>query len=181
MKKLKYLIASIFTLTIFILSSCEKIDSTKEWGLAKIYMPQANYNPYIVPNSGTDAQLNKNYSVDKDNGKVNIFLGIYRSGLQALESYSVAITPLSADLAGTTLLPADQYTLSTIVTCPDGARDIIFYLSVNLNFLITNSATDFSLAVTISNPSKYEINEDLATTKILINTGELLTKESIAY
>ena len=86
-----YIYLSLFTLISFL--SCEKADSDKEWGIAKIYMPQANYNPYLVPNAGIDLQSDKNYIVDLDNNKVNIFLGVYRSGLQELQSYSVTVTP----------------------------------------------------------------------------------------
>lgn len=179
MKNLKYLFMSLCILILFSFSSCEKADSEKEWGIAKIYMPQANYNPYVVPNSGIDLQSNKNYKVELAANKVNIFLGVYRSGLQELLSYSVTVTPGTTAIAGTTLLPADKYTLATVVTCPDGQRDVTFYLSVDLNFLKSNATTNYSLPVTISNPSMYELNESLVMTNVRINTSGLLTKENI--
>ena len=48
--------------------SCGEADSEKEWGSARIYMPQATYgdNKYIVPNDGTATQHNLNYAVSGD-------------------------------------------------------------------------------------------------------------------
>lgn len=159
--------------------SCEKADSDKPWGSAVIYMPQANYSPYAVPNSGTDQQTNKNYSVDQTNNKVNIFLGVYRAGLQEFESYTVTVTPGTTPLDGTTLLPAAQYTLPATVTCPSGKRDVGFYLTVDLSFLKSNADTNYSLPVTISDPTRYSLNEKLVTTQVQINTSELLSKEGL--
>ena len=59
-------------------ASCQKADSERPWGSAVIYMPQAGYTPYTVPNDGTAQQSNKNYRIDTQAGKVHIFLGIYR-------------------------------------------------------------------------------------------------------
>lgn len=180
MKKLNWLFISLCILAVAAFSSCEEPDSEKEWGIANIYMPQANYKPYVVPNAGKEVQSNKNYRVDLSNNKVNIFLGVYRSGLQKLESFSVNVSAGNTAISGTTLLPADKYTLVTNVSCPDGQRDVTFYLTVDLNFLKSNSTTNFSLPVTISSPSKYELNESLVTTNVRINTATLLTNENIA-
>lgn len=179
MKKLKYLFFSLLIMTIISFSSCEKADSDIDWGIPKIYMPQANYSPYVVPNSGIDIQSNKNYKVDLPNSKVLIFLGVYRSGLQELQSYTVSVAPGTTALSGTTLLPAANYTMASTVTCLAGQRDVTFYLSVDLNFLKANAATNYSLPVTISDPSKYELHETLITSNVRINTSELLSKESI--
>jgi len=56
-------------------ASCQKADSERPWGSAVIYMPQAGYIPYAVPNGGTAQQSNKNYRIDAQAGKVHIFLG----------------------------------------------------------------------------------------------------------
>lgn len=67
-------------------ASCQKADSERPWGSAVIYMPQAGYIPYAVPNGGTAQQSNKNYRIDAQAGKVHIFLGIYRAGLAELQA-----------------------------------------------------------------------------------------------
>lgn len=179
MKKSIFLYVSCCIFTVLSFNSCEEADSEKEWGIAKIYMPQSNYNPYVVPNSGIDLQANKNYNVDLENSKVNIILGVYRSGLQELKTYSVSIAPGTTPLSGTLLLPSDKFVLANSVTCPDGQRDIAFYLSVDLAFLRANSTSVYSLPVTISNPDRYELNNALVTTNVKINTSALLIKENI--
>lgn len=177
MKKLNSLLL-LFALA-FGAASCQKADSEKPWGSALIYMPQANYDPYAVPNNGTDQQTNKNYRIDQANNRVNIFLGVYRAGLQEFESYTVTVTPGTTPLSGTTLLPAEQYDLPATVTCPSDQRDVGFYLSVDLAFLKANSGTNYSIPVTISNPTRYSLNENLVTTQVKINTSELHSKEGL--
>lgn len=175
MKKFIKLCIALSAVCVF-LSSCDKPDSDKIWGNTYVYMPQATYDPYVVPNSGHIEQNNLNYSVDEENGILNIFLGVYRSGLQPLEEYSVNIDVENTAIKGTSLLPAANYDLPVDVTCPAGKRDATFYLSVDLEFLKANKAKDFSLTVCISSPTRYELNESLCKTVVRINTSELLTK-----
>ena len=156
--------------------SCGEADSEKEWGSARIYMPQATYgdNKYIVPNDGTATQHNLNYAVSGD--RVNIFLGVYRSGLTALEAYSVKISSGDAGQSGYTHLPEDVFTLPESVSVTAGNREKIFYLSVDLNFLRNNKGTNYSLAVSLSEPTNYELNPDISSSFVLINTTLLLEK-----
>ena len=164
---------------LFAFVSCEKPDSEKAWGIPLIYMPQANYNPYVVPNGGSAAQTNLNYSIDDDNDVLNIFLGVYRSGLQEKLSYKVNVNVENTALKGTTLLPAAYYDIPMEVVCPDGERDATFYLSVDLNYLKANRNKDFSVVVYISDPSRYALNEDLCSTTVRIDTANLLSKEGL--
>ena len=46
----------------------------------------------------------------------------------------------------------------------------------DLAFLQANSATDYSLRVTISDPSRYSLNESLCSTDVFIDTDALLGK-----
>jgi hypothetical protein len=158
-------------------TSCQKPDSEKPWGSSVIYMPQANYFPYAVPNNGTILGGNRNYSIDKTSGKVHIFLGVYRAGLAEQLSYTVDVTAGGTSLAETTLLPSTAYTLPSSVTCPDGKRDVGFYLSVDIAYLKDNADKDFSLPVTVSNPTRYSLHETLVTTQVRINSSELIAKE----
>ena len=131
-------------------ASCQKADSERPWGSAVIYMPQAGYTPYAVPNGGTAQQSNKNYRIDAQAGKVHIFLGIYRAGLAELQAYTVSVSVGSTPLDGTVLLPGRAYTLPSSVSCPDGKRDATFFLTVDIAYLKANADKDFSLPVTIS-------------------------------
>ena len=147
-------------------ASCQKADSERPWGSAVIYMPQAGYTPYAVPNGGTAQQSNKNYRIDTQAGKVHIFLGIYRAGLAELQAYTVSVSVGSTPLDGT-------------VCCPDGKRDATFFLTVDIAYLKANADKDFSLPVTISDPTRYALNDKLTTTQVRIDTSELLSKEGL--
>ena len=147
-------------------ASCQKADSERPWGSAVIYMPQAGYTPYAVPNGGTA-------------GKVHIFLGIYRAGLAELQAYTVSVSVGSTPLDGTVLLPGRAYTLPSSVSCPDGKRDATFFLTVDIAYLKANADKDFSLPVTISDPTRYALNDKLTTTQVRIDTSELLSKEGL--
>ena len=73
-------------------ASCQKADSERPWGSAVIYMPQAGYIPYAVPNGGTAQQSNKNYRIDAQAGKV-------LSGSPRSLILSVLSAPLSSSKA----------------------------------------------------------------------------------
>lgn len=169
-------------LTTLIISSCEKDDNEKEWGYAKVYMPQAamlngglSSNNYPVP-LNNNASTN-NYKLDEANNILYVYLGVYRSGLQKLQTYSVQVV---ADNVATTayvsgnsnraILPNDAYTLPNLVTVPDGEREANFYLTVDLNKLGEDFSTkNIVLVVGISNPSNYELNESLSKTTVIID------------
>ena len=173
-KNIVKVISSLFMITI--LFSCADIDSEKEWGTALIYIPQATYgdNNYTVPNDGSQEQNNLNYSVS-DN-KVNIFLGVYRSGLMPLEGYSVKIFSEDIVLSGYEPLPQNVYVLPDNISVPDGSREKTFYLSVDLDFLRNNEDTDYALSVKITDPTRYMLNESISTVNVLIKTKNLLEK-----
>lgn len=174
--------------------SCGPDDNEKEWGNTKVYMPQAAIlngglnNNYPVPlNNNASTQ---NYSIDESTNTLRIFLGVYRSGLQKLEAFSVEV---GVDHAATTSaaaaqsrgieLPAEVYSLPSTASVADGERETIFYLDVDLNKL----ASDYSgyaknklvLVVGISNPSKYELNENLSKTIVIIDGGTFLGAPAI--
>jgi hypothetical protein len=171
------------------LCSCEEDDNEKEWGTALIYMPQAailnggvTNNNYPVPlNSNTS----KNYVLNEEQNLLHITLGVYRSGLQALESYSVTIAAMdaatveaAAKVANGIVLPAGVYELPDEIIVPDGQRQASFHLTVDLNQLgeeyIDRSIV---LVVAISGSSKYELNKDLCQTTVIID-GKIFIKAS---
>ena len=177
---------SAFMLTLF---SCAEDDSKKEWGFAKVYMPQAALTDggittiYRVPFSSSNGT--QNYELDEENGFLQITLGVYRSGLQALESFSVDIAvdeEKTAEIAATTakgvVLPKDCYSLIDKITVPNGEREAIFKLTVDLNKLISEyedlGKRQLILVVGISNPSKYELNEALAKTTVIIDASRFM-------
>lgn len=189
-------VINIFFLAVLsvLLFSCETDDNKIDWGNTKVYMPQAAIldgglsNNYLVPlNNNPSTQ---NYSIDEDTNTLKIVLGVYRSGLQKLESFSVNV---SADLAATTAalpdisrsveLPSDTYTLPSSVTVSDGQREAIFYLEIDLNKMQTSypqlALNNLVLVVGISNPTKYELNEDISKTTIVIDGPTFLPAPKI--
>lgn len=155
--------------------SCQKPDCDIEWGNALLYMPQANYNPYTVPAANSAV----NYEVDRNAHLLKVFLGVYRSGLQPLESYTVNLYSTTNKIKGTLMLDPKYYFFPISVTCPDGARDATFCLEVNLDYLLQNKKKEFSIEIGIDSPSKYEIKEELSLTMVHINVPELIKKENL--
>ncbi len=165
------------------------VTSDLQWGDAKVYMPQASLldggltNRYPVPfNSDWVAH---NYTYDSISQVLNIVLGVYRSGLQDLEAFSVNVTadPVSsAEEALNTpkgvVLPVEVYSLPSEIQVESGKREATFFLTVDLKKLIElnpiNASRRFVLTVGISNPSKYELNEKLSKTTVVINTSSFL-------
>jgi len=178
-----------FVFTVGLLFSCGKDDSKEEWGFAKVYMPQAALtdggitNNYPVPfNSSNGTQ---NYEIDSLNNLLHITLGVYRSGLQTLESFSVkvaidevATATAVANTDKSAELPQDCYTIPNEATVPDGGRQAIFMLTIDLNKLISEHGElgkkQLILVVGISDPTKYELNEALAKTTVIIDASHFM-------
>ncbi|MGI6520584.1 MAG: hypothetical protein ACOX2D_05555 [Fermentimonas sp.] len=177
------LIAPIFLFLILLLS-CDDDISKREWGDSKIYMPQACMldggltNNYPVPLNNNPST--NNYTINKEFGLLQIVLGVYRSGKQTLKGYSVEVAPniietkkFIMDNDKRVMLPEDTYTLPSVVNVKDGERQAIFHLTIDLNKLTKEypdfGTKDICLIVEISNPSKYELNEYLSKTNIIID------------
>jgi hypothetical protein len=189
-KKIKSNISAaliIFTTVMACFTSC--VEDDKEWGYAKIYMPQAAIsnggldNTYPVPMSGNPST--QNYIIDGETNTLKILLGVYRSGLQELEAYSVKVfadVTATADAVANTnkgvALPSDAYALPSEVSVDNGQRENTFYLSVDLNKLIADypdyAANQLVLVVGISDPTRYELNEELSKTTVVIKGSEFL-------
>lgn len=184
----KNTIVCFFLLILTGFYSCE--DATdKEWGTPKVYMPQASMlngginNNYPVPLNNNPAT--NNYVIDEATQTLNVVLGVYRSGLQPLEAYQVKLSVdngRTSEIVSSTNrgveLPSDVYSFPTEVSVKDGERQAVFHLSVNLGKLISDypsySNKKLCLALSLSNPSKYELNEKLSTTNVIIDGASFL-------
>ena len=80
-------IIACFSVLMMAAASCEE---KMEWGNIYVYMPQASIldggvtHNYPVPLDNNPTT--RNYSID-GSGKLLVTLGVYRSGLQALEAF----------------------------------------------------------------------------------------------
>ena len=169
--------------------SCDKDDSDTQWGNTKIYMPQASLlngglsNEYPVPCNADP--VNKNYEFDSITKVLKIPLGVYRSGLETKEAFSVKVDadPAASATAAQNIprglaLPPGTYSLPSEALVESGSREKTFFLTVDLQKVVDASPAAASkqlvLVVGISDPTKYELNEKLSKTTVIINAREFL-------
>ncbi|TDO03444.1 DUF1735 domain-containing protein [Sunxiuqinia elliptica] len=188
---LKYSTLIVCLLSLFLFIQCEEDDSAKDWGVVKVYMPQASIldggvtNNYPVPLENNP--LTQNYKLDTISNTLDITLGVYRSALKALEAYSVDVIVRpdtvahlieTEEIKKAVLLPADVYSLPESVSVVDGQRETSFSLQIDVQKLTDNypelGGMKLVLAVGITNPSKYELNQSLSTTIIIIDSREFM-------
>ena len=180
MNKIFYYIVLSITL-IFI--SCSDPALEVEYGKTLIYMPQATHN------LGTDCNLNVQLSPSAKSDTV-VTIGVYRSGLQKLEEFSVSLN-LNVDTIAKAkviaedpfaeekylmyktaqLLPGEYYeSLPELLTVPKGSREATFGLKLKKEEILESFKKDdiFLLPIQISNPTRYEINKALSLTMVVI-------------
>jgi len=188
--KIIFGIIGLFAATMFI-TSCEEADLDKDWGLAKIYMPQAsldvngNADGYPVPLDGDP--MHQNYVLDTLAKTINVHLGVYCSAMGNKSPFSVDVITRSDTvnqliagevIKGAVHLPEDVYNLPTNITVPAGQQGVEFNLEIDLQKLIDNypelGGAKLVLAVALDNPSNYELNNELSTTVIVIDAREFM-------
>ncbi len=168
-------------MAVSMFSSCEK---ESEWGIRKVYMPQAaitnnSNHEYPVPMTG---QHDNNYRVEE--GDLQVFLGVYRSGQGDLQSFSVdvycdvAAAAAAADADDRVVLAEKYITIPSTVYVKDGTRQSTFYMTVDLAKLKADhpeyNEKKLIAVVGISNPSRYELNEDISKTTIVIDGSKFI-------
>jgi hypothetical protein len=193
---IKFLIASFGT--VLLMNSCNKYQEIGDtaWPDQLIYMPAAIYNNFtidVVPKAvGADPTPGypTRFLVDTTSRKFNILLGAYRSGVTNDGSFVVDIAvntdtitkllPIVGKLpVGTILLPSANYSILSTVKMNDGSDIAKFDLSVDLDYLLTNSPTGkYAIAVGISSTAR-KTNRKYATTIIVIDTK--IMKPSAAF
>lgn len=177
MRKYIFIIAAVIAA---MLTSCEK---QPQWGFKLIYMPQAAISnnldhEYPVPMSG---QQDKNYALK--GGKLDVFLGVYRSGQGDLQAYSVDVyyDPVlsgaaAASAADRVAIPLNYLHFPDKVSVEDGSRQKTFNLTVDLAALKAAhpeyAGKMLVAAIGIANPSKYELNEEISKTIIVIDSSK---------
>lgn len=183
--RISFLIAIIGILMM--ISSCEyKEIADADYPDQLIYLPAASYKPYkidAVPETRGSSPT-PGYAVrfltDSVTRKLNVLLGVYRSGIDNKGSFEVnidantdTITSLIASgglPAGTQLLPPTEYAMVSSVEMKEGEELAKFELSVSLDFLRTSSpGGKFALGIGISSEER-KINPALGTAIVLIDT-----------
>lgn len=172
-------------MVIFSIASCEKSAGELNYGYDHIYIPQSlltgNNLNYLVP-AGLDS-ASRNYILDKDKNKVNIILGVLRSGTSDPQAFSVDIKSrpdtVSAILAGNTItngvmLSENTFTIPAKVEVASGQTGKTFFLSVDAAILKANYAGKKALvAIELTNPSKYLLNKKNNKIVVIIDVNAL--------
>jgi hypothetical protein len=188
---MKYYVYIVLTVCLFTLFSCEKAAEEQAWGYSLIYIPQAGYD---------DGRQSSNYNLTISNNALSdtsVVIGVYRSGLATLESYSVNLTidtdTLSKSIAyaatvdGSTnakftmykdckLLPADCYTLPTSLTVSDGHRETTGHIVINRSKLFSYTdalTTKYIIPVRLASPTKYELQKSLSLAMVVITRKKI--------
>lgn len=169
----------------FSLQSCQKDDDNENvFGNEYVYMPQALQSggidlTYQVP-TGLDT-TSRNYRIDPVAGTVHIILGVSRSGMQSSAGFSVKVSSnadtVAAAIASGALtaveLPVKDYTLPESVSVPAGQTEATFELSIGIPVLKAYAGKKVAMAVRITDPTRYTLNEDLNETIVVIDVDAL--------
>lgn len=178
---MKHRIILSLLLALSIFSACKEGDGDKEYGFPYIYMPQSTVsggldNYYAVPSGGDEYT----YNFKVENGKINVILGVLRSGKLANAAYSVNINatePSSSILSavGGIAMPSGLYTLPQKVDVSADKAGEAFYLSVDANALAsaTYSGKKLVLTVSISNPSMFELAETGTSVVVVLDVNSI--------
>lgn len=167
------------------LSSCD--DDKDEYGLKVIYMPQAAIlnggltNEYPVPMPNMPVP---NYEID-DQGRLQIVMGVYRSGEGDLSGYSVDLFVDEDDaaseiksMANGVVLDSKYITVPERLTVEAGSRQKTFRMIVDLPRILDEHPEYYKnklvAVVGITNPSKWELNYALSRTTVVIQGAEFL-------
>lgn len=181
-KYIKHITAVAIAAVAVFAISCEKSDSDQDFGSANIYMPQATVSNgmYAVP-TGRDSS-NLNYKIE--GSKINVVLGVYRSGKSVLQAYTVNVTANTdtintlinnkvLDPNTTVVLPSGLYSMPSNISVKDGDNKATFYLSIDKAQLKTYAGKKLAIGVKLTDPSKYTLKPSLSTTIVVINVDAL--------
>ena len=167
-------------LTLFLAGNmntgCSGREGAEQKELPFIYLTQAAFDsPYTVPD-------NYNYRYESGSDIISVPLSIHRAGLDRLDAYSVKLEVLDETAAGTDRLPESAYLLPASVNSPDGVRTCEFNLDLKLDFLQEeHEGRIYSLAIAITDPSKYTIEASLAKVVVQIDPEALLKESNLYY
>jgi len=140
-------------------------------GSAKIYLTAATNPVFRVPTNP------KNYFVDKENRKLTVPVYIGRSGLQEQQSFTLEVGADDAAaqqlIDGGTLgqhafiAPKDVYEMPASVTA--GTEHSSFDLVFDADKLNAHLGKQLVLTIRLSNPSKFELNDQLSKLNIVLD------------
>lgn len=191
---MKYIVRTLIAVAIAaVLSACSEDDATKDYGFAKVYIPQATMtgldNSYPIP-SGPFYQ-NSTYTCryDRPSGILNVALGVIRSGyFKEQKAFSVDLGVSAAETTrklseytdkGTPAvqLPQDLCTIPGKISVPADSADGTCYIGIDIKKLALQQAslytgTEYKLLVLgleISNPTEYELSDNYTSVVLVLD------------
>lgn len=178
MRKIIFSLMSV--ISVFALASCAKGDGDKDYGVQKVYIPQAMAdggitNVYNVPSG--EGEYTYNFEITAET--VEVYLGVLRSGKQSGQAFTVDVVvndETSAQMAtkyGAEVMDPGIYTLPSEVSVAAGTNSKTFHLSLNKAALKEKAGKKLVLCVGLANCTGYEINEKAAEVTVLVNVSAL--------
>ena len=164
-------------------SSCRYVEiADADYLDQTIYMPAAVSGIYQV--NDTNSFGTYKYQLDLENNKLVIPLGVYRSGVDSKGSVVIDIlvnndTIQRLNEIGPSedpeykpyvVIPEDKYSFPEQVVIPDGADNVIFNMTVDLDYLATQPDTKLGVAFEIQS-NAIEVNQELNLTVLELNTN----------
>lgn len=173
--------------------SCRPGDATKDYGFAKVYIPQATVtgldNSYPIPSGPFYQNSVYTCKYDKAAGKLDIALGVIRSGYFSNQkafsvtlSFSQAVTDVKLDdlaSGGTAAaaLPASLCTIPGKIEVPSGTSGGTCYVQVDMKALAQQKASFTTaegykllvLGLEISDPTEYELADNYTSVAIVLD------------
>ncbi len=178
MRKIIFSLMSV--ISVFALASCAKGDGDKDYGVQKVYIPQAMAdggitNVYNVPSG--EGEYTYNFEITAET--VEVYLGVLRSGKQSGQAFTVDVVvndETSAQMAtkyGAEVMDPGIYALPSEVSVAAGTNSKTFHLSLNKAALKEKAGKKLVLCVGLANCTSYEINEKAAEVTVLVNVSAL--------
>lgn len=168
-------------------AGCEKDISELKVGIENVYIPQSfsittSDNNYAVP-GGVNFGDAKNFSDNEATNKVEIFLGVSKSGKETTAPFTVDVTSrpdtinqLVTNGANFIALPAVAYTLPASISVESGQSTAGFSLLVDKNALKNYAGQKVAVCVAISNPTKYSLRSSASKVIVIIDVNALKLK-----
>ena len=184
---MKTRLITYLVLSILLVTSCEKGDGEEDYGLPLIYISQATTsgglnNDYYVPSGG--GSYTHNFKIDSINNKLEVILGVTRSGKVPNKAYEVEVYTRpdttqtiinSGVIANAQLLPEKLYQIPANVMVDDASYSEAFSLILDAIKLMDDIYTDKKLMLTVGlrNPTIYPLSEEYSNVVVIIDVNAI--------
>ncbi len=175
------------------LAACSENDATKDYGFAKVYIPQATVtgldNSYPIPSGPFYQNSVYTCTYDKQSGILQVALGVIRSGyFSQQKAFSVDLGVSAAETSrklaeytekGTpaAALPQDLCTIPGKISVEAGNSGGTCYIGIDMKKLALQqtslyTGTEYKLLVLgleITNPTEYELADNYTSVVIVLD------------